>query len=185
MRLGFASILKLHWALVFAVLAYGSIADPGGDIGDLTASLGIQPIGAHASGVVAFMTVLLAGNIVFAAILFSWAFIDGSFSKNSADSDHGNISRMAYCVAASMVTLLLVTAMARGEPIPYLGLSIQLAALGASYLAFVAERLLASATAPKENEDRSAVRSMALGAAHGAILSRLMPGGFSTPDGAR
>ncbi|MGE0281843.1 MAG: hypothetical protein AB7P20_14685 [Rhizobiaceae bacterium] len=167
------------------MLAYGIIVDPGGDIGDLIASLGIQPIGAQASGFVVFMTVLLAGNIVFAAILFSWAFIAGSVSKSSAESDQADISRMACCAAASTVTLLLITSIARGEPIPFLALSVQLAALGASYLAFVAERLLASLTASKENEARSAARSMALGAAHGAILSRLIPGGLSTPDGAR
>lgn len=185
MRLGFSSILALHWAVVFALLAYGSIANVG-SFGGLLASLGIEPVDPSTSGPLVLLAVMLAGNFVFAAILFGWAFVEGLFPQLLSGRDQFDLSRTAYSAAVSSVTILLIASLTRGGPVPYLAIAAQLAALGASYLACLAERLNAALTSQPEADDvKAAARLMAAGAAHGAMLSRISGREFAAPDGAR
>jgi len=187
MRLGLTSILSFHWAVVFAALAYGSIAHTGGAFGGLLGSLGIAAIPADATGWFVVLSVLLAGSFVFAAMLFGWsALIDLAPHLGADDADNLDLSRIAYCAAVSSLTVLLVICLARGGTVPYVALAAQLAALGASYLVVIAERLaLALAKPPEVDEVKAAARLMALDAAHGAMLSRISGRDVPTPDGAR
>ena len=186
MRLGFTSILALHWAVVFAALAYGSIANVDGSLGGLLDALGIAPVHVSAPGSVVLLAVLLAGNLAFAAMLFVWSFLAGLFPQLSADSGSIEPSHIAYCAAVSSMTMLLIICLARGGSVPYVALAVQLAALGASYLVSFAERLNSTLmTAPEANDVKAAARLMALGAAHGAMLSRIAGRDFTAPDGAR
>jgi len=187
MRLGFTSILALHWAVVFAALAYGSIANASGSFGGLLGSLGIEAIAADATGLVVLLSVLLAGSFVFAAMLFGWSTLIDLFPHLGADDAKPlDLPRIAYCAAISSLTILLIVCMARGGPVPYVALAAQLAALGASYLILVAERLATALTTAPEAEDAKAeARLMAVGAAHGAMLSRITGRDVATPDGAK
>ena len=187
MRLGLTSILALHWAIVFALLAHGGIVNVDGGLGGLSGSLGIEPIQPSTSATVVLLSLLSAGNFVFAAMLFGWSALTDLFPYLGADdADRIDLSRVAYCAAVSSLTIVLIISLARGETVPYVALAAQLAALGASYLISFAERLNAALTATPEADDvKAAARLMALGAAHGAMLSRIAGRNVSAPDGAR
>lgn len=186
MRLGFISILALHWAVVFALLAYGSIAYAGGHALHLLESLGIERIDPSAPDGFVLLSVLLAGNFAFAALLFGWVFVSSLLPHPALEGDHADLSRLAYCAAISSLTIILVASVLRGKAVPYAALAAQLAALAACYVASFAERLHAALTAtPAANDVKAAARLMALGAAHGAMLSRITGRELSSPDGAR
>ena len=181
MRLGFTSILALHWAGVFAVLSSGSVANVDGGFGGLPDALGIAPIQLSGPGSDILVAVLLAGNLAFAAMLFGWSCLAGIFPR--LDDDAGNVepARFAYCAAVSSLTMLMIIGLAKGGSVPFVALAVQLAALCASYLVSFAER----ANAPDEDDMKAEARLMALGAAHGAMLSRIAGRDFTAPDGAR
>lgn len=173
MRLGFSSILALHWTVAFAALAYGTVFGVGGGVGALLDTMGVRPIEQSGDGVAVLLSVALAGNFLFAALLFGWSCITGILPRFDGD-DQTDIARMAYAAGVSSMTILLIGGLLGPSQNLYPAVAIQLAALGASYLAGVAERIMASLTSePEANDVRAAARLMALGAAHGAMLSRI------------
>ena len=174
MRLGFSSILALHWTVAFAALAYGTVFGVGGGVGALLDTMGVRPIEQAGDGIAVLLSVALAGNFVFAALLFAWSCFTGIFPHLDVEGDQIDISRMAYGAGVSSMTILLIAGLLVPAENLYPAVAIQLAALAASYLACIAERLMASLTSePEANDVRAAARLMALGAAHGAMLSRI------------
>jgi hypothetical protein len=183
MRLGFTSILALHWAVFFAFAAYESIAN---GHGPLVAQYGIAPIQVDAPGLAVLLAVILSGSFAFAAMLFGWTFLSAFVPGLHTDDEYIDLSRVAYCAAVSTLTIVMILSVARNAAVPHVAVAAQLVALAASYLVSSAERLHAALKlSPETNETKSAVRMMALGAAHGAMLSRIAGRNVAVPDGAR
>lgn len=185
MRLGFTTILALHWAIVFATLAFGTLVGVGGGLGAQLAMMGVQPIADAPQGPMALLSVLAAGGFVFTALLFAWACASGVFPKVGGENDQVDLSRMAYGAAISSMSIVVVSGLVGAAQNIFPAIAVQVAALSACYLATYVERLNAALTAVPEADDvRAAARLMALGAAHGAMLSRIAGRDARSPGGA-
>jgi len=171
MRHLMTSFLALHWAAVFALLAFVCIGSSG--MQDILASIGI---GHDAAGAVRFdgamVTAPLASAFLIVAALFCWALIE-TFLGEEADSAEG-VFKIAFIAAGCVFLLVLVYGTTQGIGGLFLPSSAHLAALAVSYLVVVGERLAsAQARASAAPAGRGAVRAMAKGAAHASLLSRI------------
>lgn len=173
MRVGLTSILAIHWAIVFALLAAGLVFEIDGGVGAMLAMLGIRPVASGAGEPAVIAAVLLAGAFVFAALIFVWA-CALALVPSKREADDADMLRLAYCAGAGCMTLVMVTSLVRPLDNVYPAVAIQLAALAVSYLVSAAERMQeAFAGNPDEDDAEAAARLMALSAAHGAMLARL------------
>ena len=172
MRHLMTSFLALHWAVLFALLAFACIGSRAG-MQDILASIG----GGHdGAGTALFdgamVTVPLASAFLIVAALFCWALIETVFGERPDSAD--SVFKIALVAAGCVFLLVLVYGTAQGIGGLFLPSSAHIAALSASYLVMAGERAAsAKAEASATPAGRGAVQAMAKGAAHASLLSRI------------
>jgi hypothetical protein len=166
------SFLTFHWAAAFALLSIACVMGGDGGAAQAMSMLGLAandlfgPAGVFASALLSLVSAVCS-------VLFFWAFATSVFSDPEVDGD-GDVLRIAFASAASLISLLTICGAANVAAGVYQTAAVHLAALLASYLAIQAERIAAIMSAsPNEGDIRAAARLMALGAAHSTMLSRL------------
>jgi hypothetical protein len=108
------------------------------------------------------------------AVLFCWAFVETLVNVATNPDAADSVVRIAFISASGVLSLILIGGAAQGINGLFMVVAVQLAALLASYVAMLAERRSAFATAvATESEIRVAAHVMAKGAAHGSLLSRI------------
>ena len=179
MRHILSSFLALHWAVVFALLAFICIDGNRG----VAAALGVLGVAVQNTRFVGLenavlvappAVALLAVALLVVAVLFCWAFVEALFSdpKNPDASD--SVVRVAFISASGVLSLIVVGGAAQGINGLFMVVAVQLAALLASYVAMLAERRSALAAAvPGTGEISGAAHVMAKAAAHNSALSRI------------
>jgi hypothetical protein len=172
MRHVLTSLLALHWALVFALLAFICIDGNRG----VSAALGMLGVTVQSAGFAeldnAVVVASLATALMVVAVLFCWAFLETLISTMNLDAAD-SVMRIAFISALGLLSLVLVGGAAQGIDGLFMVIAIQMAALLASYVAMFAERRsTASAALPGKGEN-GAAHVMAKGAAHDSLLSRI------------
>ncbi len=172
MRHLMTSFLALHWAVVFALLAFVCIGSSAG-MRDILVSIGIGHDGAGAmlfDGVM--VTAPLACAFLIVAALFCWALIETILGEGAESAD--SVFKIALVAACCVFLLVLVYGTTQGISGLFLPSSVHLAALSATYLVIEGERAAsARIRATTAVAGRGAVRAMAKGAAHASLLSRI------------
>jgi predicted secreted protein len=172
MRHLLSSFLALHWAVLFALLAFVCTTGTGA-LENALASFGAthaDPQSLHLDGML--MTAPLAAAFLVVAAVFCWALIETFLGKDAGSTE--TISKIGFVAAGGVSLLVLVCGTAQGIEGLFLPSAAHLAALAASYLAVVGERL----TAPQPKvipipSSRTTIHAMARGAAHASLLSRI------------
>ena len=174
MRPILTSFLALHWAAVFALLAFICVDGNRGVAG----ALGVLGVAVENTRLAdldnAAVVAPLAVALLVVAVLFCWVFVESLV--NAAESPEGadSVARTAFISASAILSLILVGGAAQGINGLFLVVAVQLAALLASYVAMHAERRSVFAVAiSREAESRATAHAMAKGAAHGSLLSRI------------
>ncbi|ESY53225.1 MULTISPECIES: hypothetical protein [unclassified Mesorhizobium] len=185
MRHILTSFLALHWALVFALLAFICVDGNRGVAGALGV-LGVVVENTRLADLDnAAVVAPLAIALLVVAVLFCWVFeslVNAAASPDGADS----VARTAFISASAVLSLILVGGAARGINGLFLVVAVQLAALLASYVAMLAERRSVFAVmVSREAESRATANAMAKGAAHGSLLSRISGRPDIGPSGPR
>ncbi|UVC13132.1 hypothetical protein [Mesorhizobium onobrychidis] len=174
MRHILSSFLALHWAVVFALLAFICIDGNRG----VAAALGVLGVVLQNTGFVdlekAVVVAPLAVALLVVAVLFCWAFVETLFSDPTNPDAADSVVRVAFISASGVLSLIVVGGAAQGINGLFMAIAVQLAALLASYVAMLAERRSAlAATVPGTGEVRAAAHVMAKAAAHNSALSRI------------
>lgn len=162
--------LVLHWAVAFSLLTGLALtSDQGGLL------VGLQAL-AHVKGGPMLSSALLNGVMGFGfgicALLFWWAFLS-LFSSEALGGALENILKLAYAVACGMVTVVLVVGAIDGAQGLYVAVAAHLAALIGSYLVIRAE-LSAPRHLIANNDQRIAVRAIAMNASHAARMQKFV-----------
>jgi hypothetical protein len=174
MRPILTSFLALHWAVVFALLAFICID---GNLG-VAGALGVLGVVVESTRLVeldnAAVVAPLAIALLVVAVLFCWVLVENLVNAASSPEGADSVERTAFVSASAVLSLILVGGAAQGINGLFLVVAVQLAALMVSYLAMVAERRSAFAVAvSRQAESRATAHAMAKGAAHGSLLSRI------------
>ena len=174
MRPILTSVRALHWAAVFALLAFICVDGNRGVAG----ALGVLGVAVENTRLAdldnAAVVAPLAVALLVVAVLFCWVFVESLV--NAAESPEGadSVARTAFISASAVLSLILIGGAAQGINGLFLVVAVQLAALLASYVAMHAERRSVFAVAiSREAESRATAHAMAKGAAHGSLLSRI------------
>lgn len=168
-------LIAFHWMTVFAMLAIVSTVDPEHGIFAALRFLGAVPLPeAHEMGGGPLAAAFLAFVFAVASALFLWMLLTVSLGEGLFGGETEAVARRAFGSGVGVLSLLLIG----GGLLPVSGLfvtsAVALAALLVSYLAVYAERWAASFFAAPDHADlHAAVRVMAAGAAHSAMLTRL------------
>ena len=168
-------LIAFHWMTVFAMLAIVSTVDPEHGVLAALRFLGAVPLPeASALGGGPLAAALLAVVFAVASVLFLWTLLTVSLGDGPFGSETEAVARRAFGSGIAVLSLLLIGA----GLLPVSGLfvtsAVALAALLASYLAVHAERWAVSSLSSPDHADlHAAVRVMAAGAAHNAMLTRL------------
>lgn len=178
MRHVLTSFLSVHWAIVFALLALICID---GDRG-VAAALGVLGVTVESAQLVNLENLVvvapLATALLVVSVLFFWAFVD-SLINDAASPGADSVVRIAFISASGVLSMILVGGAAQGINGLFMVVAVQLAALLASYVAMIAERR--SATASADADFRATAHSMAKAAAHNSLLSLIS--GRTGPNG--
>jgi hypothetical protein len=172
MRHLMTSFLALHWAVLFALLAFTCMGE-GADVRDILQTFGptIATEGAAHLGGAIVMAPLSCALLVVAA-LFSWALMETVIGEGAASAEH--VFKLALAAAGIVFLLISIggTMQAvRGLLLPCIA---QLIALAATYLVILGERLTSvDAATPHSDLHRHAVHAMARSAAHASLLERI------------
>jgi hypothetical protein len=174
MRHILTSFLALHWAAVFALLAFICIDGNRG----VAAALGVLGVAVQDTRFAdlenAAVVAPLAVALLVVAVLFCWALVETLVNVATNPDAADSVVRIAFISASGVLSLILIGGAAQGINGLFMVVAVQLAALLASYVAMLAERRSAFATAvATESEIRVAAHVMAKGAAHGSLLSRI------------
>ncbi|PAQ09569.1 hypothetical protein [Mesorhizobium temperatum] len=174
MRHTLSSFLALHWAVVFALLAFICIDGNRG----VAAALGVLGVVVQNIRFVdlekAVVVAPLAVALLVVAVLFCWAFVETLFSDPTNPDATDSVVRVAFISASGVLSLIVVGGAAQGINGLFMAIAVQLAALLASYVAMLAERRSAlAATVPGTGEVHAAAHVMAKAAAHNSALSRI------------
>ncbi|CAH2401656.1 hypothetical protein [Mesorhizobium ventifaucium] len=172
MRHILSSFLALHWAVVFALLAFICIDGNRG----LAAALGVLGVAVQSSRFAGLenpvVVAPLAVALLVVAALFCWAFVEALFSDPTNPDATDSVVRVAFICASGVLSLIVVGGAAQGINGLLMVVAVQLAALLASYVAMLAERRSALAAAvPGTGETSAAAHLMAKAAA--PALSRI------------
>ncbi|RWM83432.1 MAG: hypothetical protein EOR81_00260 [Mesorhizobium sp.] len=185
MRHILSSFLALHWAVVFALLAFICIDGNRG----VAAALGVLGVVLQNTRFVdlenAVVVAPLAVALLVVAVLFCWAFVETLFSDPTNPDATDSVVRVAFISASGVLSLIVVGGAAQGINGLFMAIAVQLAALLASHVAMLAERRSAlAATIPGTGEVGAAAHVMAKAAAHNSALSRISgrPDTNSRPD---
>ncbi|MDG4897778.1 hypothetical protein P9272_30010 [Mesorhizobium sp. WSM4976] len=186
MRHVLSSVLALHWAVVFALLAYVCMDGSRG----IAAALGVLGLSIQGGRFPQLENVALVAPLSVAlltvAVLFCWTFVE-TLLNGAARLDAGeSVARVAFIFASSLLSLILIGGVVQGIDGLFVIVGIQMTALLASYVAVTAERRSAFAAAMKMPEgDVGAASRMAMGAAHSSLLSRISGRPENKPGGRR
>ena len=174
MRHVLTSFLAFYWALVFALLAFMCIGGSRG-VASALGVLGIAVEDSHFADLQHGAIVApLAIALLVVAVLFCWALVETLLNVTTSPDTSDGVVRIAFISASGMLSLILIGGAAQGIKGLFMVVAVQLAALLASYVAMLAERRAAFATAvAADSEIRAAAHVMARGAAHGSLLSRI------------
>ena len=143
----FVTSLSIYWAVVFGL----------GALGVLPHSIGVP---------IAVPAVLAVGHALVCA-LFSWNAVAVLVTDPHAGSNTGSV---AFACAALMLTLdLMVDAVTASQPLD--AGAIQIAALGVTWLVVRGEG--GEQKSPSKDYSSLVARRLAVGAAHGTMLTRL------------
>ncbi|TIQ35893.1 MAG: hypothetical protein E5X48_12565 [Mesorhizobium sp.] len=187
MRHVLTSFLALHWAVVFALLAYICM-DGNRGIASALGVLGVSVQSSRFPGLEhALVVAPLAIALLIVALLFCWAFVE-TLLNIAARPDTGDaVVRIAFIGASFLLSIILVGGAAQGINGLFMVVAIQMTALLASYVAVLAERrsTLAAAMASHDSDARLAAHRMAAGAAHSSLLSRISARPETRPGGRR
>jgi len=186
MRHVLTSFLALHWAVVFALLAYICID---GDRG-IAAALGVLGVSVQGSGFPGLEHAVVVGPLSVAllvvAVLFCWAFVETLLNITARPDGGDAVVRTAFISAPFLLSLILVGGVAQGINGLFMVVAIQMTALLASYVAVLAERRSSlAAVTVHEGDARAAAHRMAMGAAHSSLLSRISGQPETKPGGRR
>jgi hypothetical protein len=174
MRHVLTSFLALHWAVVFALLAYICM-DGNRGIASALGVLGVSVQSSRFPGLEhAAVVAPLSIALLIVAVLFCWALME-TLLNIAAKPDAGDgVLRIAFVSASFLLSLILVGGVAQGINGLFMIVAIQMTALLASYVAVLAERRFAVVAMNwHENDHRGAAHRMARGAAHSSLLSRI------------
>ena len=174
MRPILTSFLALHWAAVFALLAFICVDGNRGVAG----ALGVLGVAVENTRLAdldnAAVVAPLAVALLVVAVLFCWVFVESLVNAAANPDGADSVARTAFVSASAVLSLILVGGAAQGVNGLFLVVAVQLAALLASYVAMHAERRSVLAVAiSREAESRATAHAMAKGAAHGSLLSRI------------
>ncbi|WP_095091848.1 hypothetical protein [Mesorhizobium sophorae] len=184
MRHVLTSFLALHWAIVFALLAFICIDGNRG----VAAALGV--LGATIEGTRfidldnAIVVAPLATALLVVAVLFFWAFVE-TLINDATSQAVDSVARIAFISASGVLSLIVVGGAAQGINGLFMVVAVQLAALLASYVAMLAERRSVAAVAQGDIEIRVAAHGMAEAAAHNSLLSLISGRTGPNPRGGR
>ncbi len=175
MRHVLTRIIAFHWMAVFALLAIVSVLNPEQGILAALTFLGAAPTpdallvdgGLWAAGFFSFAFAV-------ASILFMWMLATAFFATEPSGGGFDRVARFAFGAGMSAFSLLLFG----GATLPVTGLFpvsvLAIVALLASYLCVFAEhRAISMFTAPVDADLQAAIRLMATGAAHSAMLGHI------------
>ena len=165
-----ALFVPLYWSVLFALLAARPAAFLGGGFvipfEEFSAGIAAVPL---ASGL-GILALFLTAGAVLVSVLFLWAFLIAVLDGESSDAVV--VARIAFGFAIALMLVLVTVRLGGGGWSKGLSwASLEIAALLASYMAMSAERKVAAAVAKDENP--SAARVMAQGAAHRSVLAQL------------
>ncbi len=170
MRLLLSPVLAFHWMAVFGMLAIVSAISPGRGTSAALELLGVTVADPSLLGSVRFSAVLSLGFMLVTA-LFLWTLLAAVFGADRRN-DAEEISRYAFTAGVVAFTALLMIGATHQVEGLFVAIGTLLSALVVSYLAIFAERFsLAVAVPPAEGEN--GIRTMAMSAAHQAMLSRI------------
>ncbi|CDX14723.1 conserved membrane hypothetical protein [Mesorhizobium plurifarium] len=185
MRHVLSSVLALHWAVVFALLAYICMDGSRG----IATALGVLGLSVQANRFPELENVALLAPLSIAlltvAVLFCWAFVE-TLLNAAARADAGeSVARIAFISASFLLSLILIGGVAQGIDGLFMIVAIQMTALLASYIAVLAERRSTFAAMNLPEGDVRAASRMAMGAAHSSLLSRISGRPERKPGGSR
>lgn len=174
MRHILTSFLALHWAAVFALLAFICVDGNRG----VAAALAVLGVAVQNTRFVdldnAVVVAPLAIALLVVAVLFCWAFVETLVNVSTSTDAADSVVRTAFISASGVLSLILIGGAAQGINGLFMVVAVQLAALLATYVAMLAERRSAIATAVSTgSEVRAAAHVLARGAAHNSLLSRI------------
>ncbi|OHV88268.1 hypothetical protein [Mesorhizobium sp. ORS 3428] len=186
MRHVLTSFLALHWAVVFALLAYICMDGNRG----IASALGVLGVSVQSSRFQGLEHAVVVAPLVIAllivALLFCWAFLETLLNIATRPDAGDAVVRIAFISASFLLSIILVGGAAQGINGLFMVVAIQMTALLASYVAVLAERRSSlAATALHESEARLAAYRMATGAAHSSLLSRISGHPETRPGGRR
>ncbi|RRH99209.1 hypothetical protein EH240_18380 [Mesorhizobium tamadayense] len=184
MRHVLKSFLALHWAIVFALLAYICMDGDRG-IASALGVLGVSVQGSRFPGLEhAVIVAPLSVALLIVALLFCWAFVETLLNIATRPDAGDAVVRIAFISASFLLSIILLGGAAQGINGLFMVVAIQMTALLASYVAVLAERRSAlAATTLYESEARLASHRMAMGAAHSSLLSRISSRPETRPGG--
>lgn len=185
MRHMLSSVLALHWAVVFALLAYICMDGSRG----IAAALGVLGLSIQGSRLPQLENVAVVAPLSIAlltvAVLFCWAFVETLLNGASRPDAGESVVRVAFIFASSLLSLILIGGVAQGIDGLFVIVGIQMTALLASYVAVQAERRSSFAATNLPERDMRAASRMAMGAAHSSLLSRISGRPENKPGGRR
>ncbi|RWK00585.1 MAG: hypothetical protein EOR43_30195 [Mesorhizobium sp.] len=186
MRHVLTSFLALHWAVVFALLAYICVDGTRG----IASALGVLGVSVQGSGFPglehAAVVAPLSIGLLIVALLFCWAFVETLLNIATRPDAGDAVVRIAFISASFLLSIILVGGAAQGINGLFMMVAIQMTALLASYVAVLAERRSALAAMTfNESEAHLTAHRMAAGAAHSSLLSRISSRPETGPGGRR
>lgn len=184
MRHVLSSFLALHWAVVFALLAYVCM-DGSRGVASALGMLGLSAQNGHVADLDRLAVAApLSIALLIVAVLFCWALVETLLNVATRPYAGDVVMRIALISASLLLSVILVGGVARGINGLFMVAAIQLTALLASYVAVLAERGPALAVAAsREGDIRLAASRMAVSAAHSSLLSRISGRHETSPGG--
>lgn len=185
MRHVLSSVLALHWAVVFALLAYICMDGSRG----MAAAFGVLGLSVQAHRLPELENVAVLAPLSIAlltvAVLFCWAFVETLLNAAARPDAGESVARIAFISASFLLSLILIGGVAQGINGLFMIVAIQMTALLASYIAVLAERRSTFAAMNLPEGDVRAASRMAVGAAHSSLLSRISGRPENKPGGSR
>lgn len=185
MRHVLSSVLALHWAVVFALLAYICMDGSRG----IATALGVLGLSVKANGLPELENVAVLAPLSIAlltvAVLFCWAFVETLLNAAARPDAGESVARIAFIAASLLLSLILIGGVAQGINGLFMIVAIQMTALLASYVAVLAERRSNFAAMHLPEGDVRAAARMAMSAAHSSLLSRISGRPENKPGGRR
>ncbi len=164
-------VLPVHWMAVFLLMAILLSSGPSG-FAHLLGFLGVSDAAAVAS-FPEMGTALLGAGLGLVAATFLWLVVAALAGDRRFPGAIEDVAGLAFGTAIVMVTIVFLVA----APYPLVGLlppaTVLAAALAASYAAVQAERRAIKLHRPDRDVSQSKARTMAVGAAHLSMLSRV------------